>query len=127
MAMADSISIVALSGLGHHAFGAFTDKSGTHMWLRDSLPWHLVSESSGKPMARVMIYGYESAIAGSKSMQNIEDLATTFHSSLYALAADPARRRIMFIGHSFGGLVIKQVGKPTHRSFQVLTDGKYRP
>ncbi|PTB73368.1 hypothetical protein M440DRAFT_1339450 [Trichoderma longibrachiatum ATCC 18648] len=102
------IDIVALSGLGHHAFGAFTDRKGTHMWLRDSLPWHLTSETSGKPMARVMIYGYESAIAGSKNMQNIEDLATTFHSSLYSLAADPTKRRIILIGHSFGGLIIKQ-------------------
>ncbi|TFB02189.1 hypothetical protein CCMA1212_005710 [Trichoderma ghanense] len=102
------IDIVALSGLGHHAFGAFTDKRGTHMWLRDSLPWHLVSETLGRPMARVMIYGYDSAIAGSKSMQNIEDLATMFHSSLHALAANPTGRPIILIGHSFGGLIIKQ-------------------
>lgn len=79
------------------------------MWLRDSLPGYLTSETDNKPMARVMIYGYESAVAQSKNIQNLEDLATTFHSSLLALAAGPTTRPVILIGHSLGGLIIKQV------------------
>ncbi|KKP01442.1 hypothetical protein THAR02_06438 [Trichoderma harzianum] len=102
------IDVIALSGLGGHAFGSFKERGGTHMWLRDSLPSHLTSETDNRPMARVMIYGYESAVAYSKSMQNLEDLATTFRSSLLALAAGATTRPIILIGHSLGGLVIKQ-------------------
>ncbi|KAL7793636.1 hypothetical protein V8C37DRAFT_103220 [Trichoderma ceciliae] len=103
------IDVVALSGLGGHAFGSFKQSKGAHMWLRDSLPGDLTSETNNKPMARVMIYGYESAVAQSKNMQNLEDLATTFHSSLLALAVAPTTRPIILIGHSLGGLIIKQV------------------
>ncbi|KAL7936536.1 hypothetical protein V8C35DRAFT_295770 [Trichoderma chlorosporum] len=102
------IDVVALSGLGGHAFGSFKERGGTHMWLRDSLPGYLTSETDNRPMARIMIYGYESAVAFSQNMQNIEDLATTFHSSLLALAAGPTTRPILLIGHSLGGLIIKQ-------------------
>ncbi|PTB68134.1 hypothetical protein BBK36DRAFT_1114998 [Trichoderma citrinoviride] len=103
------VDVVALSGLGGHAFGSFRERKGTHMWLRDSLPGHLTSEADGKPMARVMIYGYDSAVAQSKSMQNIEDLSTTFHNSLLASAGFSPTRPIILIGHSLGGLIIKQV------------------
>ncbi|KAL7913986.1 hypothetical protein GGI35DRAFT_475827 [Trichoderma velutinum] len=102
------IDVIALSGLGGHAFGSFKERGGTHMWLRDSLPGHLTSETDNRPMARVMIYGYESAVAQSKNMQNLEDLATAFHSSLLALAAGPTTRPIILVGHSLGGLIIKQ-------------------
>ncbi|KAH7013689.1 hypothetical protein EDB80DRAFT_863617 [Ilyonectria destructans] len=101
------IDVIALSGLGGHAFGSFKERGGNHMWLRDSLPHDLLSET-GQRMARVMIYGYESGVADSKNTQNIEDLATTFHSSLLALATPPATRPIILIAHSLGGLIVKQ-------------------
>ncbi|EHK27081.1 uncharacterized protein TRIVIDRAFT_34530 [Trichoderma virens Gv29-8] len=103
------IDVIALSGLGGHAFGSFKERGGSHMWLRDSLPRDLTSETDNGQMARVMIYGYESGVAGSRNMQNLEDLATAFHSSLIALAASQTTRPIILIGHSLGGLIIKQV------------------
>jgi hypothetical protein len=109
MTLTNVLSVIALSGLGGHAFGSFKEKKGNHMWLRDSLPYDLTSETTNKPMARVMIYGYESAVAQSKNMQNLEDLATTFHSSLLAMTAAPTIKPIILIGHSLGGLIIKQV------------------
>lgn len=80
------------------------------MWLRDALPYDFIGESTDRPMARVMIYGYESTVAQSRSMQNLEDLATSFHNSLLALANAPIIRPIILIAHSLGGLIIKQVG-----------------
>lgn len=79
------------------------------MWLRDSLPFDLTLDTSDQPLARVMIYGYDSAVVGSKSMQNIEDLATKFNASLQKFANDSIIRPIILIGHSLGGLIIKQV------------------
>lgn len=79
------------------------------MWLRDSLPYDLTSEINGRPLARVMIYGYESSVPKSESIQNLEDISTSFHNSLLALANAPVTRPIVFIAHSLGGLIIKQV------------------
>ncbi|KAH7016032.1 uncharacterized protein B0I36DRAFT_336429 [Microdochium trichocladiopsis] len=63
------LDVVAISGLGGHAFGSFKEHGGEHMWLRDALPGDLVGEQTSQPMARVMIYGYASAVAGSTSFQ----------------------------------------------------------
>lgn len=87
------------------------------MWLRDALPFDLRDEATDNPMARVVTYGYNSTVAGSNSTQNLEDLATAFHTSLRPLA-DGQNRPIVFIAHSLGGLVIKQVGAKARSSSQ---------
>ncbi|KAK0611700.1 hypothetical protein B0T14DRAFT_440669 [Immersiella caudata] len=102
------IDVVALSGLGGHAFGSFKERGGTHMWLRDSLPYDLTQENTRRPMARVITYGYESSVAQSKNMQNLEDLATAFHHSLPALVGAPIVRPLILVAHSLGGLIVKQ-------------------
>ncbi|PCD20339.1 hypothetical protein AU210_016206 [Fusarium oxysporum f. sp. radicis-cucumerinum] len=102
------VDIIAISGLGGHAFGSFKERDGDYMWLRDSLPYDLTREDTLNPMARVMVYGYESCVANSNSFQNLEDLATSFHNSLLALAHTPTTRPIIFIAHSLGGLIIKE-------------------
>lgn len=79
------------------------------MWLRDSLPYDLTLQDTDIPMVRTMIYGYESKVSQSKNMQNLEDLATAFHTSLLALASNSTMRPIIFVAHSLGGLIIKQV------------------
>lgn len=79
------------------------------MWLRDSLPQHLTWEQSGRPMARVMTYGHGSRVVDSNSIQNLEDLATSFRASLSALRPSGSRKPLILIGHSLGGLIIKEV------------------
>lgn len=68
-------------------------------------------------MARIMIYGYESDVVNSNNMQNLEDLATALHNSLLAIATGSTLKPIIFIGHSLGGLIIKQVGN-VHNMFK---------
>ncbi|CAH0046042.1 unnamed protein product [Clonostachys solani] len=102
------INLISLSGLGGHAFGSFKERGGEHMWLRDSLPHHLVGQNE-EPLARIMIYGYESSVPKSQSFQNITDLATTFRSSLLALATEKNILPIVFIAHSLGGLLAKEL------------------
>ncbi|KAL7917378.1 hypothetical protein ACQKWADRAFT_324692 [Trichoderma austrokoningii] len=96
-----NIDIIAISRIGGHAFGSFKKKGGNYMWLRDALPKDI-------PTARIMIYGYNSTIASSTSMQNLEDLATSFRDSLLPLVRSDTLRPIIFIGHSLGGLIVKQ-------------------
>lgn len=102
-------SVIAISGLGGHSLGSFKQRHGEHMWLRDSLPRHITDEATSQPMARIMTYGYESRLQDSESMQNIEDLATAFHSSILPLVSSPRMKPIIFIAHSLGGLIVKQV------------------
>ncbi|RKK93754.1 hypothetical protein BFJ68_g15424 [Fusarium oxysporum] len=100
--------VIAISGLGGHAFGSFKERGGDYMWLRDSLPYDVADKNTDDPIARVMIYGYESSVANSNSFQNIEDLATSFHSSLRVLADGPTTRPVILVAHSLGGLIVKQ-------------------
>ena len=79
------------------------------MWLRDALPHHIIQEGDQKPCARVMIYGYDSSLPQSQSTQTLEDLATSFHNSILHLVSTPQLKPIIFIAHSLGGLVLKQV------------------
>ncbi|KJZ70126.1 hypothetical protein HIM_10496 [Hirsutella minnesotensis 3608] len=103
------VDVIAISGLGGHAFGSFKDRGGEHMWLRDALPYDLRSEDTDRPMARLMTFGYDSAVAESQSMQNLEDLATAFHNSILPLASSSQIKPILFIAHSLGGLIVKQM------------------
>lgn len=48
------------------------------MWLCDDLPRDLET-------TRIIIYGYESQVHGSRSFQDLEALATTLRTSLRAL------------------------------------------
>ncbi|KIL84887.1 hypothetical protein FAVG1_11757 [Fusarium avenaceum] len=102
------VDVIALSGLGGHAFGSFKERGGEYMWLRDSLPYDITNEDTNESMARVMIYGYESRVGESKSMQCLEDLATSFLSSLRVLMNTPTARPIILVAHSLGGLIVKQ-------------------
>ncbi|KEY73844.1 hypothetical protein S7711_10154 [Stachybotrys chartarum IBT 7711] len=103
------------------------------IWIRDALPYDLTvghAETSG--IGRVMIYGYDSAVEGSNSFQNIEDLATSFRDSLLALAnttGDTTTKPIIFIAHSLGGLILKQMlislSKSEREEYSRLLDSIY--
>ncbi|PKK51410.1 hypothetical protein CI102_3772 [Trichoderma harzianum] len=61
------VDVIAVSGLGGHAFGSFKERHGSFMWLRDALPIDF-------PRARILIYGYDTRLIRSKSFQNLTDL-----------------------------------------------------
>ncbi|KAJ4419054.1 hypothetical protein N0V82_005177 [Gnomoniopsis sp. IMI 355080] len=95
------LGVLAVSGLGSHPFGSFVNKEDANMWLADDLPKDL-------PTARVMIYGYESRLQGNNSVMQLDDLANSLRIVLRQLLESEDSKSILLIGHSLGGLLIKE-------------------
>ena len=64
---ANKTSIVAVHGLGGHYKNTWAHENG-QWWLKDFLPIQI-------PNARILSYGYNAAVAFSKSVLNIENCA----------------------------------------------------
>lgn len=98
-----SIDLIAVSGLGGHAFGSFKEREGPFMWLRDALPFDL-------PNARILIYGYDTQLQGSSSFQSLTDLGRGLQMAIEGMKTDSSakNRQTLFLGHSLGGLIIKE-------------------
>lgn len=73
------------------------------MWLRDDLPRSM-------PTARIIIYGYDSKLQGSKSFQSILDIGIRFQAAVRR-ARPLTEKPLVFLGHSLGGLLIKEVSQ----------------
>ncbi|KAH7308422.1 hypothetical protein B0I35DRAFT_380188, partial [Stachybotrys elegans] len=95
------LDLIAISGLGGHAFGSFKERNGPFMWLRDALPLDF-------PSARILIYGYDTGLIQSSSFQNLTDLGKVLEIDMKGIQNHGQPRPIFFIGHSLGGLVIKE-------------------
>jgi hypothetical protein len=146
---ANMTSIIAISGLGGHAYGSFKERGGEHMWLSDSLQRDL-------PMARIILYGYESGLANSSGFQNLDDLGNALQKALqtlygrsevckslpcsflrclhyadYRYSHQLIKKPIIFIAHSLGGLIVKEVCidsfrcKFRYRLNRIVTSGHY--
>ena len=74
------------------------------MWPRDVLPTRI-------PNARVMLFAYNSNVGLDVSESGVRQHANTLLDLLLAerQTEDSAGKPIMMVGHSLGGLVIKQV------------------
>ncbi|KAK1762161.1 hypothetical protein QBC33DRAFT_289312 [Phialemonium atrogriseum] len=68
------IDIVALPGLGSHPIGSFQAKGGDQVWLRDFLHKDI-------PNARILLYGYNTAIQRDDARYSIQHLAKSFLDS----------------------------------------------
>ena len=95
-------SIVAVHGLGGDKYDTWEDDG--KIWLRDFLPAKV-------PNARIMTYGYNSIVAFSKSVAEIEDFAVDLLGRLNdeRRTAQEKARPVIFICHSLGGVVVKSV------------------
>ncbi|OCK79674.1 hypothetical protein K432DRAFT_354452 [Lepidopterella palustris CBS 459.81] len=95
--------IVAVHGLNGDSKNTWTNSKTNAFWLQDFLPQDL-------PNARVMTFGYNASAAFGNTTADIIDHAKSLLSSLVDKReeADELSRPIVFIGHSLGGIVIKQ-------------------
>ena len=145
----DCSSCIAISGLGGHAFTSFEEREGNFMWLRDALPLDLKG-------AQIWIYGYDTSLVNSTSYQDLEALASTFrriwvssrikysvrgfHGSQHILllvSSDILQRLtgksspFVFIAHSLGGLILKEVTIARHpwsrKILRLSLKGRCRP
>lgn len=72
------------------------------MWLRDRLPQDV-------PQLRSLIYGYNTQLFKSHSFQSLDDIASSFVTSLRETrrSLSPAKP-LIFLAHSLGGIVLKR-------------------
>jgi surfactin synthase thioesterase subunit len=97
------VDVVAITGLGGHAMGSFRSTDGSFVWLRDVLPKTL-------PKARILTYGYDTALVKNKSKESVRDLAKVFLDTLagFRYRTKTQQRPLCFVGHSLGGVVLKE-------------------
>ncbi|KAI1157435.1 hypothetical protein F5B18DRAFT_180543 [Nemania serpens] len=96
------LDILAVPGLASHAVGSWKAAGGNDIWLRDYLP----DDISG---LRVLLYGYDTNLLKSDSRKSIEDMGKTLLELVTAFRANSqVKRPIILIGHSLGGLLIKE-------------------
>ncbi|VUC27567.1 unnamed protein product [Clonostachys rosea] len=109
-------SIIALSGLNGHAFGSFKARGSPWMWLRDALPQYIKD-------SRIFIYGYDTKLIGSSSFQSLRNLGQVLYLTIRNLRQTDSKSTgvpLIFIGHSLGGLVIKEV----YQMIKIMTEEK---
>ena len=98
-----TVDVVAVHGLQGDAYMTWKHDNGS-MWLQDFLPADI-------PFARIMTFGYDSTIAFSKSAAKIEDKALELLNRLSlkrSVAGGGTSIPIVFVCHSFGGIVVKK-------------------
>lgn len=104
-ALSYKLDIVALHGIKGDAYHTWTEKNGKieNFWLRDQLPNEL-------PGARIFSYGYDADVLFSRATGTIEDFAITLLEDLVRERKGDSnqQRRIIFICHSMGGIVLKK-------------------
>ncbi|KUJ10387.1 uncharacterized protein LY89DRAFT_689653 [Mollisia scopiformis] len=72
-----------------------------HLWLRDSLPKAI-------PASRIMLYKYDSSQVFNADRSPFIAEATAFLGSLWVKRRECPSRPLLLIGHSLGGILIKQ-------------------
>ncbi|KAI1877910.1 uncharacterized protein JN550_000092 [Neoarthrinium moseri] len=111
------IDIVAVTGWHGRAFWSWKPADAGHMWLRDWLGPDLSNQNC---LARVYTYGYPSQVAASDSDASVRDYGQTLLHHLVAARSGDIKAGhstpLVFIGHSLGGLVIKQALKDAAQS-----------
>jgi hypothetical protein len=98
------VDIVAIHGLNGHYLKTWTDEKTGVNWLSDLIPRIIKN-------ARVMSFWYNSKVQFSKSKSGILEFADQLLGSLIASREGyvEEQRPIIFLCHSLGGLVFKQV------------------
>ncbi|GAP91530.1 putative tol protein [Rosellinia necatrix] len=98
-----SVDIVAVHGLNGKVRETWEDERSRKLWLEDFLP-------EAFPDARIMSFGYDSALLFSRSRGKVEDFARDLLNRLWMLRGSPEgkNRPIIFVAHSLGGIVVKK-------------------
>ncbi|KAH8154983.1 uncharacterized protein LAJ45_01516 [Morchella importuna] len=96
-----SVDIVAVHGLGSNPDWAWTHEETGAMWLKHFLP-------KACPRARIMAFNHNSAWDINAPVKSVDVCGQQLLDALNTSRAE-TDRPIIFIGHSFGGIIIKKV------------------
>lgn len=97
------VDIVAVHGINGDAFKTWAAGEGGPSWLQDFLPQDL-------PGARVFSFGYNSHVLFSRARGDVNSFARALLAHLVTARAGKLQSRpLVFLCHSMGGLVVKQV------------------
>lgn len=78
------------------------DADTNFVWLRDRLPEDM-------PAIRPIIYGYDTQLVKSESVQTIDDLASSFITRLKSVGrALLSAKPLIVIAHSLGGILLRR-------------------
>ncbi|KAF8538735.1 Alpha/Beta hydrolase protein, partial [Trichophaea hybrida] len=98
----DCCSVVAVTGLAGHPFGSWRSRLTNRMWLQDFLRKEI-------PNIRILTYGYNSQLVGPNSTEfRMLDHRRHFVQELRNSRSSIAKRPIIFLGHSLGGILVLQ-------------------
>lgn len=102
------VDIIAVHGLNGDAYTTWTHPASGTLWLQTILPRYL-------PGCSVYTYGYPSQILFNKSLASVREFAEGLLTSVRDLQAKNQQktkcgRPLIFVCHSLGGIVCKQVG-----------------
>ncbi|KAI5838332.1 hypothetical protein DFP73DRAFT_485975, partial [Morchella snyderi] len=92
--------VIAVTGLGGHAFGSWRSRNGGAMWLRDFL-------HKEYPQTRIMTYGYDSRLRNPNHLTMKEHRIGLIECISNARRNCP-KRPIIFIAHSLGAMLVIQ-------------------
>lgn len=95
------LDIVAIPGLIEEPLQTWTHPQTGHFWLRDSLPTAFIS-------ARIFTFHYPSYLLLSDEKAHIGLYAEKLLSDLKTVGAGKDNRELVFIAHSYGGLLVKK-------------------
>jgi hypothetical protein len=126
----NTTSIIAVHGLNprrkndrDHAWDTWRKPSGPQgrLWLRDDLPQHLLQP-------RIFLYEYNSTAVFGKDRDTFIGKASELLEAITIERKDIEPRPILFLGHSIGGLLIKQAlinahNNPKYMWIKVATTG----
>jgi hypothetical protein len=79
------------------------------LWLRDDLPQYI-------PESRIFLYEYNSTAVYGKDRSTFIDKANMLLEEIRLERRETGKRPILFLGHSVGGLLIKQALINAHNS-----------
>src|SRR6187402_1854453 len=111
-------SIIAVHGLNpqsknyrDHAWDTWRTPSGPQgrLWLRDDLPQHV-------PETRIFLYEYNSTAVYGRDRDTFVDKANELLEAIRIEREDLELRPILLLGHSLGGLLIKQALVNAHNN-----------
>ena len=130
VALLTSASIIAVHGLNPrskedvaHAWDTWRTPAGRdgRLWLRDDLPEHV-------PKSRIFLYEYNATAVYGKDRSTFIDKASALLEAIRAERDEAESRPIVLMGHSMGGLLIKQAlinahNNPDYTSIKNATTG----